>query len=71
MIVQPQVGIGAIGAIRQLPRFDDKDNIVKAYVATVLWTADHRVIDGATMCRFNNLWKQYVENPSTMITNLK
>lgn len=71
VIAQPQVSIGAIGAIRKVPKFDDKDNIIKAYVTTVLWTADHRVIDGATMTRFNNLFRQYVENPATMLTNLR
>ena len=71
VITQPQVSIGAIGKIRKLPRFDKNDNIVKAHVTTIVWTADHRVIDGATMCRFNNLWKQFIENPSTMLTNLK
>ena len=37
----------------------------------VSWSADHRVIDGATMARFSNLWKNYLENPGLMILNLK
>jgi 2-oxoisovalerate dehydrogenase E2 component (dihydrolipoyl transacylase) len=28
---------------------------------------DHRVIDGGTIARFNNLWKSYLENPSAMM----
>ncbi len=28
---------------------------------------DHRVIDGATMVKFNNVWKSYLENPITML----
>jgi 2-oxoisovalerate dehydrogenase E2 component (dihydrolipoyl transacylase) len=33
----------------------------------VSWSGDHRIIDGATMVRFNNLWKSYLENPITML----
>ena len=71
VIAQPQVSIGAIGKLRKVPRFDEKDNIVKSFVTVIVWTADHRVIDGATMCRFNNLFKLYVENPATMLTSLR
>ncbi|MGB1030508.1 MAG: 2-oxo acid dehydrogenase subunit E2, partial [Pseudoalteromonas marina] len=31
------------------------------------WSGDHRVIDGGTIARFNNLWKSYLENPSAMM----
>lgn len=71
MILPPEVAIGAIGRIQEKPRFDEKDNFTKAQVLTVVWCADHRVIDGATMTRFNNVWKSYLENPLLMITELK
>lgn len=32
---------------------------------------DHRVIDGATVARFNNQWKAYLENPVSMFVHLK
>jgi len=71
VIMSPQVAIGAIGRIQVLPRFDHDSNLVKASIMQVSWSADHRVIDGATMARFSNLWKGYLENPSLMILNLK
>lgn len=54
-----------------VPRFDEDENIVKAHILNVSWSADHRVIDGATMARFSNLWKSYLENPATMILDMK
>ena len=51
--------------------FDDDDNVVAANMMSVSWSADHRVIDGATMARFSNLWKEMLENPETMLVNLK
>jgi 2-oxoisovalerate dehydrogenase E2 component (dihydrolipoyl transacylase) len=37
----------------------------------VSWSADHRVIDGATMARFSNLVKRYIENTSFLLIDLK
>ncbi|KNC50504.1 dihydrolipoamide branched chain transacylase E2 [Thecamonas trahens ATCC 50062] len=71
VIIPGQVAIGAIGALRTLPRFDAEGNVIPAKVINVSWSGDHRIIDGATMARFSNVWKNYLENPDTMILNLK
>ncbi|XP_065186955.1 lipoamide acyltransferase component of branched-chain alpha-keto acid dehydrogenase complex, mitochondrial-like [Sycon ciliatum] len=54
-----------------VPRFDKDDNVVKARILNVSWSADHRVIDGATVARFSNLWKQYLENPATLLADMR
>ena len=54
-----------------LPRFNINGDVVRAHIMQVSWSADHRIIDGATMARFSNLWKSYLENPSLMILELK
>ena len=71
VIMPPQVAIGAIGRIQKLPRFDRNDNVVAAHIMNVSWSADHRIIDGATMARFSNQMKRYVENPTSMILDLR
>ncbi|XP_077274985.1 dihydrolipoamide branched chain transacylase E2 [Temnothorax americanus] len=67
VILPPQVIIGAFGKAQKLPRFDDKGNVVPASIMSVSWSADHRVVDGVTVAKFSNLWKQYVENPAYLL----
>ncbi|KAL7530458.1 hypothetical protein ACHAWF_003384 [Thalassiosira exigua] len=69
VVLPPQVAIGAMGKIQRLPRFvsDDSDEVVAARIMPISWGGDHRAIDGATMARFGNLWKSYVENPASMV----
>lgn len=57
--------------LQALPRFDEDDNIIKAHIMKVSWTADHRIIEGAQMARFSNLWKSYLENPALLILNMR
>lgn len=45
--------------------------VKKAHIMCVSWSADHRVIDGAVVARFSNLWKSYLENPSLMLLDMK
>nr|XP_060629989.1 lipoamide acyltransferase component of branched-chain alpha-keto acid dehydrogenase complex, mitochondrial [Anolis sagrei ordinatus] len=71
VILPPEVAIGALGKIQVVPRFNSKGEIVKAQIMNVSWSADHRIIDGATMSRFSNLWKSYLENPASMLLDLK
>uniref|UniRef100_A0A1B0EZD3 Dihydrolipoamide acetyltransferase component of pyruvate dehydrogenase complex n=1 Tax=Phlebotomus papatasi TaxID=29031 RepID=A0A1B0EZD3_PHLPP len=66
-IMSPQVAIGAMGRTKVVPRFGDNDQIIKAFVMSVSWSADHRVIDGVTMASFSNLWKKYLENPNLFL----
>ena len=61
----------ALGKIQQLPRFDDQQQVISQSVMQVSWSADHRVIDGATMVRFNNVWLDYLSNPLKMLSKLR
>jgi 2-oxoisovalerate dehydrogenase E2 component (dihydrolipoyl transacylase) len=67
VINAPESAIVALGKIQRLPRFDENDAVKAINIMHVSWSGDHRIIDGATMVRFNNLWKSYLENPITML----
>lgn len=71
VINPPQVAIGALGRGRLLPRFDKDGKVFPATIVEVSWSADHRVIDGATMVRFSNVFKDFLENPETMLGYMK
>ncbi|XP_015510637.2 lipoamide acyltransferase component of branched-chain alpha-keto acid dehydrogenase complex, mitochondrial isoform X1 [Neodiprion lecontei] len=69
VILPPQIVIGAVGRTQKLPRFDADDKVVAAQILSVSWAADHRVVDGATIAKFSNLWKYYLENPALLVMN--
>jgi 2-oxoisovalerate dehydrogenase E2 component (dihydrolipoyl transacylase) len=72
VIVPPQVAIGAFGRAKRVPVFESSTsmNVKEARLMPVSWSADHRVIDGATIARFCSLFKNYVEHPSEMVLKM-
>lgn len=71
VLLPPQVAIGAIGRLQKLPRFDANGRLYAANLICVSFTADHRVIDGASMVRFANAYKQLLEHPEKMLVGLR
>ncbi len=71
IINKPEVAIVALGKVQQLPRFDSKGHVVARSIMQISWSGDHRVIDGGTIARFTNLWKQYLEEPSSMLVAMR
>lgn len=58
-----QAVIGAAGRTMVLPRYNAKGELVPRKIMNVRWVGDHRHLDGATLARFSNSFKRYVENP--------
>ncbi|WP_445424663.1 dihydrolipoyllysine-residue acetyltransferase [Alishewanella sp. HL-SH06] len=71
IINKPEVAIVALGKVQSLPRFDAKGQVVARQIMQVSWSGDHRIIDGGTIARFTNLWKQYLEQPSSMLVAMR
>jgi 2-oxoisovalerate dehydrogenase E2 component (dihydrolipoyl transacylase) len=71
VLLLPEVVIGAFGKTQRLPRFDANDKVVPVNIMNVSWSADHRIVDGMTIASFSNVFKGLLEEPGTMILDLK
>ncbi|KAI9698949.1 MAG: hypothetical protein M1836_003138 [Candelina mexicana] len=71
VIVSSEVAILGIGKARIVPRYNEKEELIKSEIANFSWSADHRVIDGATMARMAERVRGFVEVPETMFARLQ
>lgn len=71
IINKPEVAIVALGKVQALPRFNNQGQVEARQIMTVSWSGDHRVIDGGTIARFCNRWKQFLEDPSSMLVAMR
>ncbi|HEX5793416.1 MAG TPA: dihydrolipoyllysine-residue acetyltransferase [Rheinheimera sp.] len=71
IINKPELAIVALGKVQTLPRFNGKGEVEARQLMQISWSGDHRVIDGGTIARFTNLWKQYLEQPSAMLVAMR
>lgn len=71
IINKPEVAIVALGKVQALPRFNEKGEVEARQIMTVSWSGDHRIIDGGTIARFCNRWKQFLEDPSSMLVTMR
>lgn len=71
VIVEREVAILGIGRMRTVPAFDEQDRVVKKHVCNFSWSADHRVVDGATMARAAEVVRGVVEEPDVMVMHLR
>jgi len=71
VVFVPQVAIGAFGRTRRVPVVNAHGHVETAHIINVSWSADHRIIDGATIARFSKMWKSCVEEPEQLLLHLK
>ncbi|CAG8490350.1 13697_t:CDS:2 [Acaulospora morrowiae] len=78
--VTSELCIVAVGKIQRLPRFETfkdettgkiMENVVPKHIMPVSFSADHRVIDGATVARFSEVWRTLLENPALLSAELR
>ncbi|KAJ5388014.1 hypothetical protein N7509_010555 [Penicillium cosmopolitanum] len=71
VIVPTEVAILGVGRTRTVPVFDEQGQVARGEQVNFSWSADHRVIDGATMARMGNLVRNFIEAPELMLLNLR
>ena len=72
VIVEKEVAILGIGKMRTVPVFGpDGMTVVPRQICNFSWSADHRVVDGATMARAAEVIKGFVEEPDSMMVSLR
>jgi 2-oxoisovalerate dehydrogenase E2 component (dihydrolipoyl transacylase) len=71
VIVEGQLAIMGVGKMKTVPVFSEDGVTVRpAQMATVSWSADHRVVDGATMARMATVVQRYLEEPGSMVVDM-
>jgi 2-oxoisovalerate dehydrogenase E2 component (dihydrolipoyl transacylase) len=71
VIVEKEVAILGVGKMRTIPAFDEAGHVVRKQVCNFSWSADHRVVDGATMARAAEIVRGFVEDPDSMVVHLR
>ena len=71
VIVAPQVAIVGIGRAKAVPSFGKDGELIRKEECVFSWSADHRVIDGATAARCAETVKGYLEDIETMLVRLR
>lgn len=73
-ILRPQTAIIAIGKAYKTPKYtgNDSDEHTWEPMDSISFsiTADHRILDGATIARFSQSMKKYIENPNLMLISM-
>lgn len=71
-ILRPQTAIIAIGKSHTIAQYiEELDDFKPAEVVDFSISADHRVLDGATVARFATKMKHYIENPNQMLMSMQ
>jgi 2-oxoisovalerate dehydrogenase E2 component (dihydrolipoyl transacylase) len=70
IINKPEAAIVALGKLQILPRFNAQGDVEARSIMQVSWSGDHRIIDGGSIARFCNLWKLFLEKPSSMLVHM-
>ena len=70
VLVPTEVAILGVGRSRAVPVFDEAGEVTRGEMVNFSWSADHRVIDGATMARMGNRVRELIESPELMLLTL-
>ena len=67
IINPPDSCILAVGGIKKVPAFKEDGSVYPVNIMKVTLSSDHRVVDGALAATFLQTFKNYLENPFSML----
>jgi 2-oxoisovalerate dehydrogenase E2 component (dihydrolipoyl transacylase) len=76
-ILPPQSAIMAIGKARKMPKYVEDPTKPEGFrwdasdVMNVSFSVDHRILDGATVLKWCQAYKGFLENPGSMLMNMR
>lgn len=56
---------------RAMPSFPEGGGVVGVQMLPISWGADHRVLDGAALAKFNLTFKALIETPEQLLMHLR
>ena len=71
VLVSSEVAILGVGKARIIPAFDEQESIIKKEIMNFSWSADHRVVDGATMAKMAERVRAFTEEPGLTMARLR
>jgi 2-oxoisovalerate dehydrogenase E2 component (dihydrolipoyl transacylase) len=71
VIVDKEVAILGVGKMRTVPAFNEAGQVIAKQICNFSWSADHRVVDGATMARAAEVVRGFVEEPDSMVLHMR
>lgn len=75
-ILRPQVAIMAIGRAKKIAKYVEDSTLPDGYkfvpadTINISISADHRILDGATVAKFSSRMKELIENPNLMLISM-
>ena len=71
VILEGQTGIVGVGRAQEVPAFGEDGGLVRREECVLSWSADHRVVDGATVARCAEQVRGWLEEPARMAVVLR
>lgn len=70
VVLEKELVILGVGKVHTVPAFSSSGELIKKQICNFSWSADHRVIDGATLARSAEIIRGLLEDTASMLLHL-
>ena len=71
VIVESQVAILGVGRTKVVPAYNETGKLIRKDECTLSWSADHLIVDGATIAKTAKFVRRLIEEPGAMLVRLR